>query len=697
MKKKACAILLLFLLMACILGMNVSAEMYPAYNYMANGEITAVPQPFKIVDTFFGEDFGISSLTGAEDVFCTEDGTLYVSDTEKNQIAVRKADGSSYVIDGCIINNEKSVFNKPQGVFVTDEKLYVCDYGNNRIVIMSLANGTAQIIENIKSQILDKDFIFQPKRVAVDEYGRMYCVSDSQYNGLMVFEKDNTFSGFIGANKTSVSASDIIWQFLSTKAQKERQSIFIPTEFSSVAIDKDNFIYTTTSTVDMYSPESSEPVRRQSPGGDNIIRFSNDNYPIGDTDYLYVNDVLAGPSRFCDIAIWDNMMYSVLDQTRNRIFTYDGNGSLLFVCGGYGENEGYFSRPRAIEQRNDRLYVLDSKTGAITVFAPTEYTQNLIMATDYTAEGDYNSALSAWNKVLEYNGNNELAYLNVARILLNKGEYSGALEYAKKANNQQVYSEAFSQLRSNFVSRNIGMIIISVIALCAVCYLLSRLNKRFQFSEKLKAVSATYSSLAFGKYIYYAPLDGFWVQKREKKGNVASGIVIMIFLFLSFVASEKLTGFCFLTPADELQQFNVLLQLAKTVLPIMLWCVANWCITALMDGSGKFKEIFISTCFAATPFIITSFISTILSNILTANEAQVMTIIMGIGVAYTVVLIVAATCSIHDCSFGKALVTIALTLIGMAIIVFISVLFFNLINKFFDFAISVYNELKLRV
>ena len=241
------------------------------------------------------------------------------------------------------------------------------------------------------------------------------------------------------------------------------------------------------------------------------------------------------------------------------------------------------------------------------------------------------------------------------------------------------------------------MIIVAIFLLSILSYVLKWVNKRFEISNRLKAVSPTYASLSYAKYIYYAPLDGFWVQKREKKSNVASGVVIIALLFLSFIVSEMFTGFAFLSPTDELKEFNILLQLAKAVLPIMLWCIANWCITALMDGNGNFKEIFISTCFAATPFLIASFVKTILSNLLTANEAQIMTIVMGIGIAYTVVLLVAATCSVHDCSFGRALWTIFLTLIGMAIIVFISVLFFNLINKFFDFAISVYNELKMRV
>ena len=141
MKSKFFAFLLLFLLVASIFSTAVSAEEYPAYNYMANGEITVVPQPFKTETTLYGEDFGVSTISGAQDLCCAEDGTIYVSDTERNQIVVRKADGSSYSINSFTMNEEVLTFNKPQGVFVTDKNLYVCDYGNNRIVIIEFETG----------------------------------------------------------------------------------------------------------------------------------------------------------------------------------------------------------------------------------------------------------------------------------------------------------------------------------------------------------------------------------------------------------------------------------------------------------------------------------------------------------------------------------------------------------------------------
>jgi len=691
LKKIVCIIFCMILL-----SLNVNAEAYPSYMYLANGEITAAPQPFLVKDVLFGEDFGIDTLSGAEHIFCSEDNTIYVVNSAKNEIVYLTSKGKTGKLSSFKINGKPDKFKNPQGIFVTENEMYVCDYENNRILIINLKTKAAKVIANVESPILDSDFVFKPQKIAVDSHGRIYCISDGQYNGLMVFDNDLKFSGFVGANKTSVSLMDRFWRLISTDAQQSQQSIFIPTEFAGIAIDKDDFIYTTTDTVDNYDPASSEPIRRQSPGGENILRYEGKNYPIGDIKYTYNTDSFSGPSRFCDITVWDNMMYSVLDQTRNRIFTYDINGNLLFIYGSYGENKGYFEQPKSIKQCNNRLFVLDSKTGSITILAPTEYAQCIITAVEYTSNSDYNSALSAWSKVLDYNSNNELAYLNISNLLFNQGNYLSAMEYAKKANNPTAYSTAFAQHKTKLIGNNIKNIVFGFIIIAAAIFILSKILKRYAVISRLRARFKTFDSLCYGGYIFYAPFDGFWDQKREKKGNVLSGIVIMFLLFLSFAFSKHFTSFSFSSPADELSQFNLLLELCKSILPIMLWCISNWCITALTEGSGNFKDIFIASNFAILPYIISSFTVTILSNLLTADKAAVLGIVTTIGIIYSVFLMIAANSSIHECSFAKACGTIVLTLIGMAVIVFISVLFFNLINKFFDFVISVYNELRLR-
>ena len=40
------------------------------------------------------------------------------------------------------------------------------------------------------------------------------------------------------------------------------------------------------------------------------------------------------------------------------------------------------------------------------------------------------------------------------------------------------------------------------------------------------------------------------------------------------------------------------MEIVYVVVPVLFFCIANWSLTTLMDGEGKFVEIFISTCYA---------------------------------------------------------------------------------------------------
>ena len=67
---------------------------------------------------------------------------------------------------------------------------------------------------------------------------------------------------------------------------------------------------------------------------------------------------------------------------------------------------------------------------------------------------------------------------------------------------------------------------------------------------------------------------------------------------------------------------NIFAQIASVVVPLLLWVMANWCLTTLFDGEGSFKDIFIATSYsftdsdACTPLVI-------LSNMLAQNEGTV--------------------------------------------------------------------------
>ena len=154
--------------------------------------------------------------------------------------------------------------------------------------------------------------------------------------------------------------------------------LFIPTEFSNLDIDGKGFVYATNIDV---GPK--EPIKRLNPSGEDVLkRFGY--FPVAG-DIYYRRTV--GPSKFVDIKVLGDGIYSALDSTQGRVFTYDESGNLLYVYGGIGNQLGVFKTPAAIERLGDRQLVLDRGKASIVMFEPTEFGKQVNLAVRHHYRG----------------------------------------------------------------------------------------------------------------------------------------------------------------------------------------------------------------------------------------------------------------------------------------------------------------------
>ena len=130
---------------------------------------------------------------------------------------------------------------------------------------------------------------------------------------------------------------------------------------------------------------------------------------------------------------------------------------------------------------------------------------------------------------------------------------------------------------------------------------------------------------------------------------------------------------------------------------VALWCVSNWCLTTLMDGKGKFKDIYIYTCYALAPIVVIFPIVTVVSYALYIESATMLSIIIYFAIVWVGFLIVAGTVSTHDYSFSKAILSIVLTVVGMLIIAFLGLLVFSIFQQIWQFFQLLFNEITLRM
>ena len=150
------------------------------------------------------------------------------------------------------------------------------------------------------------------------------------------------------------------------------------------------------------------------PSGVDILRSKGGFSAEGDIGTLPTGS-LPGSSIFVDVAAGDGGMFSALDSKRGRIFTYDKDGNLLFVFGGLGSQRSNFRTPSAIGLMGKRMLVLDRDNNRLSIFSrQTMEVDSEAVVSLY--EGKADQATAAWEKVLQLNGNFEVAYIGIGSL-----------------------------------------------------------------------------------------------------------------------------------------------------------------------------------------------------------------------------------------------------------------------------------------
>ena len=136
---------------------------------------------------------------------------------------------------------------------------------------------------------------------------------------------------------------------------------------------------------------------------------------------------------------------------------------------------------------------------------------------------------------------------------------------------------------------------------------------------------------------------------------------------------------------------------ASILPPVFLWVISNWCFTTLFDGEGSLKDIYIATCYALFPLPPFLILTTLLSNIVTVDEAGLLTLALGVSLFWCGFLLFFGMQVIHDYTLFKNILTTLATIIGMVFIMFLAVLFTSLVTKIVGFVYNIIIELSYRV
>ena len=199
------------------------------------------------------------------------------------------------------------------------------------------------------------------------------------------------------------------------------------------------------------------------------------------------------------------------------------------------------------------------------------------------------------------------------------------------------------------------------------------------------------------KYLFYTvshPNDGFYWIRHQEKGSVGIAILLVILYAVCFSMNRIYASF--VVNSIEPRTVNSIAELAGVLILYLVLCVGNWSVTCLMDGEGRFKDIVIAIGYSMLPVIVGTVLATLISQAVAENEEAFYSIIMGVGMAYTVIMMLIGIMQIHNYTMGKTLVTLFLTVLAVLIIIFLALLVINFITQVYSFLRSIYIELIFR-
>ena len=292
------------------------------------------------------------------------------------------------------------------------------------------------------------------------------------------------------------------------------------------------------------------------------------------------------------------------------------------------------------------------------------------------------------------NTNSQYAYYAKGFVAEQKGDYETALGYYKQANDQASYAQCYKLLRTKYVKSHFVLIALAVILLvAALIFIVILLNKCLT-----KKQGMTYAPLehkkGFPLYCLFHRADGFsQIKERKLLSPVWLIGILAVWVYIS-ISSFFMTGFIF--NPNRAVDFDLIVELSKSLGLITVFTVANWAICTLMEGKGKPFEILYTVVYSMIPYVLALLIKLPLSQILTSDEGVIISIIMAIGTLWTVMVMFVGLLTIHEYSVGKAIFSIILTLLGMAIIILLLIMFFTLIAQTLAFVQSLIEEYSFR-
>ncbi len=682
-------------------------ESYETTTFQFDGTRIKTPHAYETKQVLGALELQVDSLNQPNDVFVDEKNNVYIADTGNSRVLCYDESFKLIkIIEEFETQDGNDYLTEPRGVFVTQKgEIYIADTGNERIVHLGADYKLIRIIGKPDTNLLQESFVFSPTSVTVDDYGRIFVVASNVIYGLIELdESTGEFKSFFGAKRVVYNPIDYLWRSFMTEAMIQRVDSNVPTEYNNVVVDKEGFVYVTSSAYDVNglladiqarnNAGRNTPIRKLNQNGDDILVRKGYFPPVG---YIPVNDKDPEKklSNMIDITLGEHGIYSVLDSKMNRIFTYSQEGDLLYEFSGFSAQNGCSHIPMSICYKGNDILLLDSGLNRLTVFKQTEYGSLISSALEMYQKSKYDESTVYWQQILTENANFDIAYDGIGRSMLNKNENREAMKYFQLSNNRKLYSRAFKEYRNELANRYLLLIVVVLAAIIAAIVLLHRWIKARNYSDKYKSKrGGLLNQILYAFHLLFHPFDGYWDAKHEKRGSLKAANIVLAAATITIILQKIMTAYLF--NQNYFEPINVFSTALGVLGPVFLFAIANWCFTSLMDGSGKFKDIYVVTTYSLFPIVLLRLPLIPLSYLFILDEGVYITAINSFSLIWVVFLIFCGILVVHEFTFGKNVGICILSIVGMAIIIFIILLLLTTFQYIISFINTIILEIVLR-
>ena len=676
MRKRVMALILLAALLAsCGITGALASVPYRTFTLGVEGELVQTQAAYEPIRTM--TRFGEETLKTPADLRLGPDGNLYIADDGNQRVLVVTLSGELVKTIG-----SKKELKSVQGVFVDDDlNVFVADEKGRAVVVFDADGKKIRSYGKPENTpLFGENAAFKPNKIVLDKRGNLYIASTGNTNGIVQLSPvgDGEFLGYYGANQSRVNLLTALRRQFMSEEQLKMQADVVPTSVKNMAIDEKGMVYTV-------SEAENAALRRLNVAGSNTLT----------PDY--------NTERTAAVAVNSHGSIFTVSKDGNIIeYTSEGNTLFRFGASDTGDQRvGTFKSVTGIAVTDDyTIFVLDEILNSVQVLRATEFTDLVHEAFTLFQDGKYAESKVPWTEVLRMNSLFTYASTGLGEALYREDNFEEAMTSFRNGGNRKGYSDAYWELRSDWLHRSLGPILIWVIVAAAVLKVLGIIQRKTGFltpaGNALSKIGRTpiLSQMGWCFTMTRNPFDCCYGIKKEKRSSVLAACLLVVLFFILQTANKYASGFLFKTVREG--QYELLQDAAMTFGAFLLLTICCYLVCTIRDGEATFKDIFIGGAAALTPMIIALPIRLILSNVLTYNEEFFLTLLDVVAYGLTGVMILMAIMYLNDYTMKKTLATVVITLFTVLVTVALLFVVYVLIGQLVDFISSIYGEVVYR-